>query len=434
MKHDTKKRLTLVQVIVRNLVLILATLIVTVGAVLLAAQTDIEPSRTQILSAFDSGVLDTAHERELELVPGFIVRTVDTFSTCTILSLTQSPASEVFGIGPWSSASYSCNSVYLALTGDEGQQSWYRYWHGAAAAIKIALNFMSFNSLQILVSIGLALFVMLTAIRVWRYSPTLSVGLLVIVVMASDLLWHGMSVGLGISSLTGLIGAFAILVAFEKCSSFAWGVVASAGVAYAVVSDMFLPMAFAVLSAVLAMTPLLTNRDLPPRRQAMRGGLVVTVWIGGYLLGLLSRYAWIGVAGPGWDSLRGIATNASGFMSATVQEPFIMVLYQVMNSWFGVGFMQIGLAIATGVLGWSLARGGIRAFRSQTSLLTLMPFLATLVWLLVWGGHTAHLFVNVLLAISLFSLLFVSEFARSRVEFSHDSGPRNTVLDPISTR
>lgn len=418
-------------VIANALVVIIGTAALIAG-VIGAAQLDPGPSRQAIVQAFDSGVLTSESTRTFEVVTGFVVRDIDTFSTCTILSLTQAPASEVFGIGPWSSAEYSCGSVYRALTGEPGEQSWYRYWHGAAAVLKVLFSVMSVYSAQILVTLllfGLLAFLIWST---WRLSPTFALGSLVILGLTSDLLWHGLSIGLGVSTVTGLAGSLAVLWAFRRGWYLRWAIVALAGLSYAVISDMFLPMAFAILSGTLALAPLLRQATALSWKSALVGGVVSAVWVVGYVIGLATRYVWIGLVGPGWDSLISIGDNASYFLSASPQEPVIMLLSQLMGSWLSVGFMQVGLTLAFAIFGWSLAKGGASGALRASTLVALIPFLFGVAWLAIWGGHTMHLFVNVLLSIMLLSLLMASEVARHSARAFGDEPDDQREGQPIT--
>ena len=85
-----------------------------------------------------------------------------------------------------------------------------------------------------------------------------------------------------------------------------------------------------------------------------------------------------------------------------------------MRTWFAYGWLQIGLMIVFGVIGWSLAKGGSQGWRSTEVLLAIAPASVGVLWLMVWGHHTQHLFVNVLVSMILLNVLFAVEAARRR--------------------
>ena len=289
---------------------------------------------------------------------------------------------------------------------------------------------MSVYSAQILVTVLLFVLLALLVWSTWRLSPTFAVGTLVTLGLTSDLLWHGLSIGLGVSTVAGLIGSLAVLWAFTRSWYLRWGIVALAGLTYAVISDMFLPMGFAVLAGTLALAPLLRRAGALIWRSALVGGAVSAVWVVGYALGLATRYVWIGIAGPGWDSLTAIGDNASYFLSTSPHQAAVALLSQVMLGWLSVGFMQVGLMLAFGVIGWSLAKGGAAGALRMSTLAALIPFFFGVAWLAIWGGHTQHLFVNVLLSIMLLSLLMASEIARHSAGRA-DSQPMTGAERPV---
>ena len=231
--------------------------LVVVGFILTAAQLDSSRAQAHVAEAFDTGALTDESTRELALVTGFVVADSDQYSTCVPLSLALSAPEDVFGLGPWSSAPTSCTNLREAIAGAPGTLSWFRYWNGGSAILKVLLTFMSYAMVQVLMTAALVGLLALIAWQAWRYSPTFAVGLVVVLGLASDLLWQGMSPGVGVSSVVGLCGAVAVQWAFARGWQGRWGVAALAGLAYAATAQMHIPMAFAMLCGMLAMVPLL---------------------------------------------------------------------------------------------------------------------------------------------------------------------------------
>jgi hypothetical protein len=85
-----------------------------------------------------------------------------------------------------------------------------------------------------------------------------------------------------------------------------------------------------------------------------------------------------------------------------------------MQTWFAYGWLQIGLWFAFIIIGWSLAKGGARGWRGLEVFVAGLPLMAGVLWLLVWGRHTQHLFVNVLVSMIVLNVLFIFEVARRR--------------------
>lgn len=399
----------------------------TVSSIVGAAYVDGERAREHVVEAVESSALASGAYREIELVPGLVVMESDNFSTCVMLSQMFGPAESVFGEGIWGTGSGDgCAQVYAAIAGEPRvQTTWYRYWHGASALGKLLLTVLPFQAVQVLLSIAIALLVTIISWRVWRYSKALGVGIAITLILASDVLWHGLSLVHGITASVGLTGVLAVLISFERRWSARWGVVLLAGFTYAATAQMLIPIAFAILSATVAMLPLLTSR--PSKFGPWTGLVVGTGWIVGYALGLLSRYIWVSTLGPGAAQLSEISGSSQIYLTQTLVQPFHATLGLLMKTWLGVGWMQIGLIVVAGTIGWILARGGSRALLQVDTLIVATPILLGFGWLVVWAGHTNHTFVNVLLASMLVSALFTIDYSRHKASL----GPRrrNNTLD-----
>ena len=93
-------------------------------------------------------------------------------------------------------------------------------------------------------------------------------------------------------------------------------------------------------------------------------------------------------------------------------DPFYGLLGLLGKTWLGVGWMQVGLMFFFLIIGWLLAQQSGGAFWSVRVLVTLLPSLLGVMWLVLWAGHTNHTFVNVLPATMLLNLVFTLELAR----------------------
>jgi hypothetical protein len=386
-----------------------------ISFILMAARIDTAPSRQHLIEAFESGALGPDATRTLEIVPGFVVAPSDQFSSCVPLSLSQAAPGDVFGSGPFSGP-YSCEGVYVGLQGGAGTISYGRYWNGSSAVLKVLLTFTSVLVVQVGLTITLTLLLGVLAWRAWRFSQSMGVGVFVTLAFASDILWHGMSVSIGVTSAVGLAGVIATQVAFERRWAGRWGVVLLSGLCYACLAQMYVPIAFAILTGIAAGLPLLRRTQEPIRSLSTRAsviGIVAVLWVAGYVLGLATRYAWIVVFGPGLSSLQGeVGSSSTIFMSHTFIQPFHGLVTLLMRTWFEYGWMQVGLMAVVGVIGWGLARGGSVGFKSRPVFISLAPLLLGFAWLAAWGGHTQHLFVNLLLAAMLLNVVFAVEFGR----------------------
>jgi hypothetical protein len=389
---------------------------IAIGFILFSANLDTAAPRQHLIEAFQSGVLSHDTYRELEVVPGFIVMESDSFSSCVMYSQMLAPADSVFATGVWLAANdRSCGGLARALAGEPATStSWYRYWHGASAISKVVLTVLPVQAAEILLTLVLLLLVVTLVSLTWRTSRTFAVGLATIFVLTSDTLWQGMSLVHGISTAVGLAGATATLIAFRREWAGRWGVVVLAGFSYAVVAQMLLPIAFAITCGVVAMLPFLSRSSALTRLMAWRGLAVAGLWVGGYALGLGSRYVWVQLAGPGLDVIRAelTATAEGGFRTHALIDPFYGVVGLLTKTWFGVGWMQIGLMAAFLVMGWSLGRGAYRGLKRPEVLISLTPIGFGLAWLAVWAGHTNHTFVHTLLSCMLLNVMFAIELAR----------------------
>ena len=384
------------------------------GFIFVSASMDSDRARQHVAEAFADSTLVPGAYREIELIPGFIVMESDNFSTCVMLSQMLAPSATVFAEGEWGvTGGVDCASLEEAVTGGTTQQtSWYRYWHGASAISKVVLTVMSVQAFQVVLTVVLAVLLIAVIASVYRVSAPLGVGVAFVLIGTSDLAWQGLSLVHGVSSSVGLLGVLMVLFAFKKNWAARWGIAALAGFIYASTAQMLTPIAFAILSAVFAMLPLLLNSA--SAWSAARGLGVGVLWIIGYGAGLASRYLWVATMGPGLEQIRGELTgSAQGiYMTTSAIQPFHQLVGLVMKTWLGVGWMQVGLMMTFGVMGWFVAKGALGGLLNRQVALSLTPILLGVGWLILWAGHTNHTFVHVLLSAMVVNLLFTLDYAR----------------------
>ena len=99
-------------------------------------------------------------------------------------------------------------------------------------------------------------------------------------------------------------------------------------------------------------------------------------------------------------------------MTTSAIQPFHQLVGLVMKTWLDVGWMQVGLMMTFGVMGWLVAKGAFAGLANQQVALSLTPMLLGVGWLIIWAGHTNHTFVHVLLSAMLVNLLFSLDYAR----------------------
>jgi len=393
----------------------------------MSAQLSVVGPQEAVGKAFTDGTLTTDIVREVEAVPGFVVMPVDAEGTCASYRHMLSPPEGVFGLGlrP-KSAIYGCEALELVTSPgfeDVEFREYYRYWHGASAVSKIALTFLSVRTWHILLTLTLLVLVFTLAWSMKRFSATLALGALIVLVIVTDIPWQGLAPLHGVSTASALIFALLTLRAFERGWAVRWAIAALGGALYAISAHTLTPTAFAIFTAICAMVPLLAHDAVRRNLLWVRGFLVGVTWMGGYVIGTGSRAVWVTAFGPGQG--RGLGEwggTSTGYMTRDVIDPVYQTFGMLMKTWFSVGTMQIGLILFALVLGWSLARCTGNPFSDRRTWLALSPSLIGIAWLLVWAWHTPHLYVHAVPAMILLNTLFAVEAARSFLVSSAPGG------------
>ena len=406
-----------VEVLFSNFLVVAAGLAFLVGFTYASNSLDPNRALVRVIEAFDDGTLSDEWERTLVPVTGFLVMESDSNGSCGMYSQMLSPKDALFGLGLRDPENRNlCESLRDAIRepAEEIYDPYYRYWHGGAAVSRVALTLTSVFWWQVILTTVLVLLIISLSARIWRYSRTLALGLGVVTCIVIDFPWQGLSPLHGLSSIVGMLFAHLTLSSFALRWRVRWGVVVLGGLFYASMAHTLIPMAFTMLTSLVAMTPLLTRRPQPTASNFWVGSFAGVAWIFGYVLAMGSRFLWVGFLGPGWQVAVDEWMGGGGsFLIRSWADPFYQTLGLLMKTWFDVGFMQIGLFIFAMIFGWSLAKGGAAFWRSKCAWIALCPALFGLVWMTVWAWHTNHTFVHAVPGVLLLIALFSSEVARA---------------------
>ena len=405
-----------------NSITVLLGLLAMVGVFYGSASLGIDKPAQRLAEAFDDGTLSNEVARELAPITGLVVFESDYEGACSAYSHMLSPSEDLFGLGMRpSDPIWGCEAVNATVHGRLGEaySPYYRYWQGAAAFNRIGLTVMSVYWWQILITAVVVGLLIAIILKLWKLSRVLAIGTAIAFFMMIDFPWQGMAPLHGLSSIFGLSFALLTLVAFERRWIARWGIATLGGVTYAMMAHTLIPMAFAMLTSLMAMAPLL-RRQSSARNFAV-GPAVGLLWVFGYGLATGARALWVATLGPGPQQVVSEWTGTSGgFMIRSWIDPFSQTLGLLMKTWFEAGFMQIGLMAFFLVLGWSLARGGARDFLKKKALVAMSPGLLGIGWLTVWANHSNHTYVHGVLGALLVVVLFATEVARSEVPVEVD--------------
>lgn len=423
--------------VVRSLILnsltVLLGLLAMVGIFYGAAVLSIDKPAQRLAEAFDNGTLSNDVARELAPLPGLIVFESDYEGACHSYANMLSPSEDLFGRGARNITSRhsTCNALMVTLQGEIGERymSYFRYWQGSSAFSRIGLTVLTVFWWQVLLTVLIVGLLVAIVLKLWTYSRAFAVGAAIAFFLMIDFPWQGMAPLHGLSSSFGLAFALVTLIAFERNWVAKWGIATLGGVTYAMMAHTLIPMAFAMLTALMAMTPVL--RRTSSARDFGVGIAVGVLWLFGYVLATGARALWVATLGPGPQQVTAEWTGTGGgFLVSSWVDPFSQTLGLLMKTWFEAGFMQIGLMAFFLVLGWSLARGGARNFTTRRALIALSPATLGVAWLIVWANHSNHTYVHAVLGLLLLVVLFASEVARRYGTYGMDTGRKDDAGDP----
>ena len=204
-----------------------------VGFMLVSAQLPTKGPQEAVSAGFADGTLTTDIIREVEAVPGFVVMPSDAEGSCSSYSHMLSPPESVFGLGlrPIDGV-YGCEALEVAVNNPSQANTYseyFRYWHGASAVSKVALTFLSVRTWHMLLTLTLLVLALTLAWSMKRFSATLGLGTLIVLIIVTDIPWQGLVPLHGVSTAIALIFALLTLRAFERGWPVRWAIAALGG-------------------------------------------------------------------------------------------------------------------------------------------------------------------------------------------------------------
>jgi len=380
-----------------------------------SAALDPNPSRIAVKQAFDDGTLNYDIYRYLEAVPGFVVMESDNAGSCYMYGHMLAPQESLFGLGARSANTDIVNCEALQGVVQEADSpavyiSYYRYWQGAAAFSKVFLSFLSVQQYQLAISFALVLLCGMIAWIGWRRSPLIGLGFLATFAMTSDFLWQGFSPLHGVSSIVGLVGSLMVYVSFKRDWSTRWGWLIVAGMGYAIVAHTLIPMAFLLLTFMMAAIASPTSVEQSVSRRLVAPLGYPLLWLAGYGIGSASRWVWTVTLGPGLETLQEeFSYSSDKFITTSPIDPFYQLVGLLTKTWLEVGVMQVGLIVMGLIIGASIGSQMSATRRRSTLLINLAPLIYPLGWLSAFAFHTNHTYVHAVLAMMLMLVLFAFE-------------------------
>jgi hypothetical protein len=379
-------------------------LLVGVGFLFAAAQLPTAPVHDRLEAALADGRLWTQEYSVVQV--GLIeVTLVDGWSECTSLGQALSQAPLPFSERPngrFNPDDGSCRALADALVAPLSDFSYPRFYHGASALIRAALQVMNLEWLRCLVTLTILALVGILCALSWAMTRWLAVGLAVFFLVLTDTPYQGLSVSHGMSTAAGILGAIATLLIARRYPGLVLGTAAAAGVLYALIAQLYVPVEFAILTAVVVMSVALG--DWSSRMRWLRLGAIASVtWIAGYAFAMIVRFIWIALAEGVDASTSEGSTAATTRLTSDLLQPIRTVVWNLISvqmlEW---KVRELGLvmfvAMAAFLLGfarrWALARREV--------LWALVPTLLAAMWIMTFGGHNGHGWVvNVLYAVLL---------------------------------
>lgn len=404
-------------------------LVAGVGFLFAAAQLPTAPVHERLETALADGRMWTQEYSVVQV--GLIeVALVDGWSECTALGQALSDAPLPFSERPngrFNPDDGSCRALNDALVAPVSNFSYPRFYHGASALIRIGLQAMNLEWLRFLVTVSILALVGVLCALTWATSRWLSAGLAVFFLVLTDTAYQGLSVSHGMSTAAGVLGVIATLLVSRHYPRLVLGTAAASGVLYALIAQLYVPIEFAILTAVGVMAGALT--DWPSRLRWLRLGAAAAVtWMVGYAFAMVVRFVWIALAEGVDASTSEGSTAATTRLTSDLLQPIRTVVWNLISVQMLEWKVRVlGLVILVGMATYLLGFARRWALGRPEVLWTLVPTALAALWIMTFGGHNGHGWVvNVLYAV-LFNVSFVCLLNYRAVQVDDGAGSTSGV-------
>ncbi len=316
------------------------------------------------------------------------ISTVDNYSDCIELGHARSHSQFSFSTRPTMSEEEGEDFPCLDLTQmGEVDFGYSRFIHGSAATVRAFSQFVSIETMKIVVSITIILSLFLLSLFVWRKSTPLGISVATYFFLISDLPWQGLSLTHGIPSALSLLAILA--TTREKFSSIDTLKVLAilSGAAYAIFAQLFTPLLFAALFAYISVILKSSHKEKFSETQAT---LLFKFWVSGYFITMLihNLFGYFLNAGEATSELQdGASSRLTGSITGLIRVTYMQLVLEPAN--YPLRF--IGSLILIFLLGYSISRkltpSSMRKFEVRDF---DNPIFYISIWILFMGGHNGH--------------------------------------------
>lgn len=375
-----------------------------VGFLFAAAHLPTAPVHERLQAALADGRMWTQEYSVVQV--GLIkVTLVDGWSECTALGQALSESALPFSERPngrFNPDDGSCRALNDALVAPLSNFSYPRFYHGASALIRVAMQVMGLEWLRFLVTAVILALVGILCALTWATSRWLSAGLAVFFLVLTDTAYQGLSVSHGMSTAAGILGVIATLLVARRHPGLVLGTAAASGVLYALIAQLYVPIEFAILTAIAVMAGALV--DWPSRLRWIRLGAATSVtWMIGYAFAMIVRFIWIALADGLDASTSEGSTAATTRLTSDLLQPIRTVVWNLISVQMLEWKVRVlGLVLLVGMACFLLGFARRWALGRPEVLWTGAPTALVALWIMTFGGHNGHGWVvNVLYAVLL---------------------------------
>ena len=359
------------------------------GLLSLTATAPAEPARQALLQ-------DLGSIPEQEFWPvvlwGLELAEVDSFSECISLGHALSSSSLPFADRPAGTVSAQeggCASLRSALENTTSADLYLRFFHGASAVERIGLPLLGLTGLRVVTVVALLSVSLLVIRAAWLSYPAIGalVGVFLLFSIAAPI--QGLSLTHGLSTLVGILGAWLAMRATDRGPTHVAIAAGIAGVCYALIAQLFTPMAFMLLSSTLVAARL--SKMGKVYGPTVAGAALA--WTLGYGLSMLARFAWAyAVLGrPALDEGHWAALSRG---SSSLLQPLTGLWYSISHTLtFALPILGLILTVAIIAIG-RRGRHPATVIERRALLASVLPLAIAATWLMAMGGHNFHPWVT----------------------------------------